>query len=554
MKVIIIGASAAGLKAACRAKRLMPAAEISVFDKSEYISYGACGLPYYLSGDIGDVEALMRTPFGVKRTPDFFLNAKGVEIRSPVLVERIKRGERKLVTKDLKAGERSEVPYDKLVVTTGAIPIKPEIHGIDNEKICFFKNIEDALKLRGLLEKGEIEKVGIVGGGFIGLELAEAFSSMWGCEVTLFEACDQLLPRFLDPEMSLILEDYLKNEGVEIVKGNEVLSFDEVGDKIAVNTGRGERVLVDRVVVNVGVVPNSKLAEDAGLNIGPSAGIVVDDSLLTSDPNIYAAGDCVENVNSLTGERMHIPLGSLANRQGWVIGSNLAGLDEKFKPVTCAFAVKVFDYNVAVSGITERAAKKANLKVAAQWGTMTDCVEYYPDVKNIHLKLIFEPETRNVLGFQSLGPGETVKRADVITSLIRNGGTLGDILDLEFAYAPPYAPPLDPLFALATLSLNCLDHGIEGINPGADIKEEFNLVVDVRMKDEAQKSPIDHPEILNIPFTEFRSRIGEIPKDKSILVVCAKGSRSAECVGYMLKSGFNNVKYLGGGLLSSPNV
>jgi len=551
MKIYVIGASATGLKAACRVKRLMPDWEIVVLDKGEYISYGACGLPYYLSGDIDSIDDLMKTTFGVKRTPEFFWNAKGVEVNTGVIVEGIDKSRKTLRIKDLRGNKNSEVAYDKLVIATGANPEELILPGSENEKVGYFKNLEDAMKLRGMLEKGNLGNVGIIGGGFIGCELAEAFNSMWGSEVSLFESHNQLLPAFLDPEMSDILQEYLKNEGIDLHINYKIISFEEIDDKIAINTENGGQFTFDRVVISVGVKPEANLAKQSGLEIGALGGICVNEYLQTSEPDIYAGGDCVENSNLITGKPVYTPMGSLANKHGRIIGSNLAGLNEKFNPVIFSFGVKVFDFNISATGLTEKAAKKDDIKVSSQWGTFTDSAEYYPESKNIHMKLLFDPDSREVLGFQALGTGDTVKRVDVIGSLIKKGRKIDDILDLEFAYAPPYGPPLDSLYSLASAALNQLDYNVCNSNPFIDFNG-FDVIVDVRMKEESQLRKIDHPRVINIPLTEFRARVNEIPKNLSILVVCAKGSRSAETALFLNKSGYKNVKYLGGGLLMRP--
>jgi len=554
MKLIVIGASAAGMKAACRAKRLLQDCEVTVFDRYEHISYGACGLPYYLSGDIENIEALMKTPYGIKRDADFFVNSKGIIVKTPFEVNNIDTSNKFVNVKDLKSGETSEVSYDKLVIATGASSNKPPIPGIDSEKVDFFKSVDDAVKLKGLLEKGELGSVGIIGGGFIGLELCEAFTSLWGCDVTLFEAMDRLLPMVLDKEMSSLLESYMELEEIQLHIGCKVESINEVGAKVEIKTSTGDVFSFDRVIVCTGVTPDVEFVREAGIDIGKSRGIIVNDMMQTSVEDIFAAGDCVESINSITKEPCIVPLGSLANRQGRVVGSNIAGKADVFKPVTSACAVKVLDYTVSATGITEDRAIELGLSVDCQWGTFTDIPDYYPESKNIHFKLVFDPETRRVLGCQGVGFGDSVKRIDVITNLIRNEGTLEDLLDLEFAYAPPYSPPLDPIFSLGCAALNHLDLSISGENPQSDISKDFDLVLDVRLETEAQNRPIDHSNVLNIPLSDVRKKLNEISQDKSILVVCSKGVRSSESAGLLLKSGFEDVRYLGGGLLMRTKI
>jgi NADPH-dependent 2,4-dienoyl-CoA reductase/sulfur reductase-like enzyme/rhodanese-related sulfurtransferase len=552
MKIVVIGASAAGLKAAARAKRLMPDAQIKVFDSGEHISYGACGLPYYLSGDIGSIDELMKTPYGVKRTTDFFSKVKGLDVYSKVEVVSIDRKNKSVSTKNLDSGSTEKIEYDKLVIATGASVLKPRIKGIDNPRIHYFKTVDDAVKLKRLLETAKLNRVGIIGGGYTGCELVEAFASMWGCEVVLFEAKEHILSTILDHEMAAKVQSYIEEKGINVYTSSAIEAVEESGYSFIIRTSNHDAFTVDRVIVSVGVTPEITLAKDCGLEIGSSGAIKVTDSMQTSDPDIYAAGDCVESVNTITKNYCNFPNGSIANRQGRIVGSNLAGLNEKFKPVTGAFVVKIFDYNIACCGINEITAKNNGIKAQALWGTFTDRIDYYPDFKNIHIKIIYDLETHIVLGFQGIGLGDSVKRCDVITNLIRNDGKIEDILDLEFCYAPPYATPLDPLYALASAILNHLDFGVSGVSPSSNL-DDYDLIVDVRLKEEALKRKLEHPKVINIPITEFRSRFNELPKNKAILLVCSKGSRSAECAGILKRSGYKNVKYLGGGLLLSVN-
>jgi rhodanese-related sulfurtransferase len=272
---------------------------------------------------------------------------------------------------------------------------------------------------------------------------------------------------------------------------------------------------------------------------------VVDDRMGTSDPDIYAAGDCVEVKHLISGRSMPLPLGSLANRQGRVIGSNLAGLDERFHPVVGSAAVKIFSLNVATTGLTEKAALEAHFDVGCAWGTFTDKADYYPEAENIHLKLVFDKKSQRLLGLQAYGKGEVVKRVDVFSALLKKGGTLEDLLDTEFAYAPPYAPAIDPLFSLGCAARNALLEGVQGVSPSAP--PEDKLVIDVRLAKETQAKPCSIENIINIPYEELRERWQEIPKEKPLMLVCAKGSRSAESLRILKEKGFTTAVYLGGG-------
>ncbi|MCJ7522312.1 MAG: FAD-dependent oxidoreductase, partial [Dehalococcoidia bacterium] len=294
------------------------------------------------------------------------------------------------------------------------------------------------------------------------------------------------------------------------------------------------------------VRPNSKLAVDCGLAVGYGGGIVVDERMVTGDPDIFAAGDCVEVKHLITGKPLQLPLGSLANRQGRVIGSNIGGGDERFGPVVGSAAVKIFDMNAASTGLTETAAREAGFDVSCAWGTFTDKADYYPEAENIYLKMVFDRGTQRLLGLQGYSKGELVKRVDVFAALLQNEGRLEDLLNMEFAYAPPYAPAVDPLYALGCAARNAVIEGVESFTP--DIGLDGRTIVDVRQPDEVAASPLTENNAQNIPFGELREKWEDIPRDKPIVVVCAKGIRSSESVRILKEKGFSDLGYLGGGL------
>jgi NADPH-dependent 2,4-dienoyl-CoA reductase/sulfur reductase-like enzyme/rhodanese-related sulfurtransferase len=547
-RIIVVGASAAGLRAAARARRRLPAASVLVIDEGSVISYGACGMPYFVSGDIQSADRLRQTPWGIIRDPDFFRSAKDIAVVPETRVERIDRSAHKVFCRSTNTGEESEYQYDRLVLATGASPIALAGVPAGGKRITTFKTLQDAIDLRKSLQTGAIGKVGIVGGGFIGCELAEAFGALWGAQVVLIEAAEAILPNILDHEMAWMVETYLASEGVEIHTSCPVEVITESDESVSIRTAQGT-FDVDCAVIAVGVRPNSALAADCGLAVGKAGGIVVDDRMATSDPDIFAAGDCVEAKHLITGQPVQLPLGSLANRQGRVIGSNLGGGDERFGPVVGSTAVKVFDMNVAATGLNEAAAREAGIDPGCAWGTFTDRADYYPDAENVHLKLVFENGTGRLLGLQGYGKGEVVKRVDVFAALLKNNGRLEDLLDMEFAYAPPYAPAVDPLFSLGCAARNAMLEEVRPLPPDAEPVDR--LIVDVREPGEAQAAPLGDGA-LSIPIGEIRERWGEIPKGRPLICICAKGVRSAESVRILLEKGHTDVVYLGGGLLMRP--
>ena len=545
IRIVVIGANAAGLRAASRAKRLLPKADVTVLDHGRFISYGACGMPYFVSGDIGSADKLRETAYGVIRDPEFFRKAKGLEVVIQTEVERIDRQSARVICRSM-SGETKEYPYDKLILATGATPIFPPGIPEGSRRVSTFKVLEDSIALREALQSGQISTVGLVGAGPIGCELAEAFTAMWGARVVLIDAAPQILPSMLDPEMARAVETYLKGEGVEVRTNCPLQGIVESEEGVTIKTSEGD-FLVDHAVIAIGVRPHTRLAAECGLKIGRTGGIVVDEKMTTSDRNIFAAGDCVELTHLISGEPVLFPLGSLANREGRVIGSNLGGGDERFGPVVGSAAVKVFDMNLSATGLTEKAAVAAGFNVGVAWGSFTDKADYYPESENVHLKIVYDKDTTRLLGLQGYGKGEVVKRVDVFAALLRHGGKLEDLLDAEFAYAPPYAPAVDPLYSLACAARNELLEGVEALPPDADIDD--CLIVDVRRTKEASGKPLPEKDTTNVPFEEFRVLCDQVPKDKDVVCVCSKGVRSSEAVRILREKGCARVKYLGGGSL-----
>jgi NADPH-dependent 2,4-dienoyl-CoA reductase/sulfur reductase-like enzyme/rhodanese-related sulfurtransferase len=546
VRIVVVGANAAGLRAAARAKRRLPDAAVTVIDRGKFISYGACGMPYLVSGDIESADKLRETAYGVIRDPDFFRKAKGLEVVIQTQAERIDREARKVLCKSLLTGEILEYPYDKLILATGAAPIVPQGIPRHSGRVSTFKLLEDAIALRKALQRGAIQKVGLVGAGPIGCELAEAFTAMWGAKVLLFDAAPTILPAMLDPEMARALETVMKSEGVEIHTDCPLLEVLESKEGVIIRTPKGD-FEADHVIIAVGVKPDNALAVDCGLKIGKTGGIVVDERMTTSDPDIYAAGDCVELKHLLSGRPVILPLGSLANREGRVIGSNLGGGDEKFGAVVGSAAVKIFDTNVSSTGLTTRAAREAGFEVGAAWGSFTDKSDYYPGSENLQLKLLYDRKTTRLLGLQGYSKGEVVKRIDVFASLLKQEGTLEDLLDAEFAYAPPFAPAVDPLYSIACTARNELLEGVRSLPPDADLGDR--LVIDVRRAREASDRPLPERETKHLPFEEFRVICDQVPTDKDVVCLCSKGARSSEAVRILKEKGCANVKYLGGGAL-----
>ncbi|MCG6964034.1 MAG: FAD-dependent oxidoreductase [Acidobacteria bacterium] len=535
--VVIVGASAAGLRCACRLKRLKPGWSVRVVDQRQVLSYAACGLPYVLSGDLPDDQDVRKTSYGVVRDVEYFARYKGVEVLGGRRAIEIRDGV--LEVEDDSGTETLE--WDDLVLATGArprrLPSQP-----DSERVRSFHVWEDVAPLHGGLARGEISSVAVVGAGLVGCELAEAFASLWGAEVTLIEAADRPLPQVLDPEVAACVAASLESNGVRLLLGAEVgsLRTETTGVKVAVG---GDEIGADVAVVAIGVEPAVELAARAGINLGPTGAIAVDDRLATSMPGVWAAGDCVECRHAVTGEPAYLPLGSLANRQGRCLANVLAGSEERFPAVAGAVAVKVFDVNVAAVGLTRSAARQVGMAARSAWITAEDTAHYWPEASDIHISLVYEVGTERVLGVQAVGAGETVKRIDVATQLISRGATLSDLGNIEHAYAPPFAPALDPLAVAAFVAAN-QEEGVTGSQPTSDPAD--HVVLDVRLAEETEHDSFPAGGVRAVPLGALRERLNEL-NGKRWLVVCERGPRSAEAARLLSRHGFE-AEYLGGGM------
>lgn len=540
LRIVVVGASAAGLRAASRAKRLMPESLITVIDGVKIISYGACGLPYYLSGDIDSPRALRETSWGTLRDPEFFKNVKGLDVRIQTIVTNVDIENKSVSLVNTKTGDAENLQFDKLVLATGATPIMLPGIPADHQRISTFKTVEDAINWRRKLETGQLEKIAIIGSGFIGIELAEAFTTLWDAKVDLIEMENRVLPQMLDADMSFMVEKHLEEQGVQLHKSCRVTAINDMPDGLEIVTDN-KIIKTEYAIVGIGVRPRVELARQMGLKIGKYGGITVDKNLKTSHPDVYAAGDCIE-VEYFHGEKVVVPLGSLANKQGRAVGDQLSGRKTTFKKVVGSACVKVFDYNVAATGLSETMAARYGIPTSVVCGTFNDLAHFYPEDKNIFLKLVYNPDTLQILGFQGVGEGNVVKRVDVLGNLLMTEGHLEDLLDLEFAYSPPYASVLDPLYVLGAAALN-QEEGVITYNHAESPANE--LFLDVRTSDEAKNYPLENT--MHIPLEKLRERINEVGKNEAIKIICSRGTRSAEATRWFVEAGHKNVAYVRGG-------
>lgn len=554
-KVVVIGAVALGSKAACRFKRIEPESEVIILDQDEYISYGGCGIPYYVSGEVSDYAELQSTSFHMVRDADFFRKVKGITALTSTRVTAIDRAKKEVIAVN-KAGEKLVFPYDSLVIGTGTSPRILNLPGRDLGNIYTVANLHDAIGIKEKVVKGEVSSVVIVGGGFIGLEMAEAFTDMWGIDTAIVELQDQIMPGFVSKGMAAMAQQNMETQGVTFYLGETVKAF-EGEDKVERVVTDKRTIDADLVILAAGIKPNASLAADAGLDIGESGGISVNRFMQTSDPDIYAGGDCIELKNLVSGKPGLYPLGSMANRQGRVIGTNLAGGKAEFPGAVGSFVVKVFDNALAGAGLTVDVARRAGFDAISVQMCQLDRAHFYPDKDLMFLELVVEKGTRRVLGIQGLSAkGDAlVGRINAVAALLDKKPVIQDISNLELAYSPPFSSAMDIVNALANVADNVLDGHLEAVD--ADAFEKYweqvqagdVCLIDCRAFPDARPFVDRYSEKWkSIPQDELKSRIQEVPNDKKILLVCNTGVRSYEAQLNLRELGYDDTVSVQGGV------
>jgi len=556
IKVIVIGGVAMGPKSAARLRRLNPEADITVIERGKILSYAGCGMPYCISGDIEDCKTLNYTPVGVPRDATFFRNVKNVTVLDGTLVRSIDREHKIVDVVNIETGEYGSIPYDKLVLATGGMPIIPPIEGFRLKNVFRLWHPDDAMAIRDAVTSGSVKTAVIIGGGLIGIEMTEALAKR-GLHVTVIELLQHILPGLLDEEVALYLTRYVRSQNVDIITGTGVTGIlgDDQGNARTVITADGE-FPADIVLTNIGVRSNVMLAKDAGLEIGSYGGIVVNDYLETSDPHIYAGGDCVENTVLITGRKAFVPMGSTANKHGRVVANNIMGYREKFGGILGTAVVKVFDYNVGKTGLTERQAREAGFDVVTSLVPATDSPHYYPTHKPLLLKLVADRESRKLLGLQVAGYGDTTKRVDVAATALYFGATVDDLPAIDLGYAPPYATAIDIAAHAANVLRNKMDGTAKAVTP-LEVKKKLDdgdefIWLDVRSPDEYKEVRINDNRVKLVPLGVLRRRLQELPRDKEIITFCKISLRGYEAQTILEGEGFTDVKFMDGGMEAWP--
>lgn len=553
IKVVIIGGVATGPKTAARLRRLDPEADITLIERQDVLSYAGCGMPYFIEDVIKEYDDLLG---GDKlRDVAFFRRTKNIHVLDKTEALKINRKQKTVTVKDLRTDEDRDIPYDKLVLGVGARPFVPRIEGVDLEGVYRLYNPRQALAIKNAVDAGAKDVV-IVGGGLIGIETCGAFIER-GCNVSIFEMMPYLVPNLMDKEMVFLVEKYLRDKDVTIVSGSPVSRIvGENGKAVAVETGDGRKIKADMVVVAVGVRPNTELAVEAGLDVGPTRAIAVNENLQTSDPDIYAGGDCVENTNLLTGEKVYVPMGSTANKHGRIIADNINGVKSTWGGVTSTAVFKLLDYNCGSTGLTEKRAKELGYNVVTSYCPKRDFSEYIPGNKFFVLKLVVDSDNRKVLGCQVVGDGDGVKRIDVVATTIRFSGTIDDLAEVDLAYAPAYSTAMDPLAHAANVVKNKLDGHMHGLSPPAlwaklERGDDF-MFVDCRGPDEYNVSTIELENTVNIPLPLTREKFKDVPRDREIITFCNTSITAYNQETILRNMGFTNVKVLEGSIKGWP--
>ncbi len=523
MRTVIIGGGACGASTAARIRRFDESAEIIVLEKTGEISIANCGLPYYTSGVINDREKMLVS------SPEKFREWFNINVKLNTEVININPDEKFVETAD---GEK--INYDKLVLAQGAKPFVPPIEGIPEQKVFTVRTLFDADNIKSYIKEKGVRKAIVIGGGFIGVEMAENLNEM-GLETTLIEQQNQILAP-VDYEIAAFLHNEMRDRGIELVLSDGVKKFND--NKVILNSSR--EIEFDIIIMAIGVRPEITLAKNAGLET--ARGIIVNENLQTSNPDIYAGGDGVEIKDFVTGENTLIPLAGPANRQGRIIADNICGIESAYKNSQGTSVLKVFDLTAASVGNNEKQLKSKNIPYWKTFVFSKDHAGYYPGAVEVLYKLLFSPDGK-ILGAQGVGLDGVEKRIDVISSIMRNGGKIQELLDSELCYAPPYSSAKD---AVNILGMNA-DNILRGLLKPAYFEDlENSYLIDVRQKEIFEISTIEGA--VNIPIAQLRNRINEVPRDKKVILFCNTGYTSYNASRILIQNGFNNVYSLCGGI------
>lgn len=555
-RIVVIGGSAAGPKAAARARRMDEDAQITIIQKDADLSMASCGYPYYVGGVFDDRRMLLSTPAGVVRDPNFFMNAKNIVARTGTEALSIDRLQKNVTCRDHKTGETEIFDYDRLIIATGATPRLPAVPGIDLAGVTTLQSMQDADYLRKIRDERKITKAVVIGGGLIGVETCEAME-LAGMRITIIELLPQLLT-FLDWEMAKLVENHVRSRNAHVITDSGVAAFlGENGRLTSVKLQNSTELPCELAVIAIGVTPNTKLAREAGIQIGETGGIMVDSFMQTSDPDIYAIGDCVEVLNLITGKKVLAPLGDLANLQGRVAGENaMLGNSVTFPGTIQTGICKVFDYAAGSTGLSEKTALLHGYDIETVINASPDKPGFMKG-KMLVTKLVVKRSSGRILGAQCLGPGDVSKQLAQWAMAIKGRLTVEDMVNADLPYAPPFSLAIDHAIATAHIIENKLKGRMRGIT-AAEVKRKVDnrekpFLLDTRGPDEYEEMRLGIGETL-IPMGALRKRLHELPQDKDaeIICFCKISLRGYEAARLLEGKGWRNVKVLEGGIMAWP--
>lgn len=533
MDILVIGGVAAGTKTAAKLKREHRDYNVTIITMGKDISYAGCGLPYYVGGVIENKESL------IVNTPENFEKLTQVKVITNTEALKINRDSKIVSTKNVVTNEEKEFKYDKLVIATGADPIKPNLDGINLKGVYYVRTPEDAIKLRDIIENDEIKRAVVVGGGFIGLEIAENLLEN-NIKTTVIDASESIPPGF-DKEISLYLQEKLIDNGIMVLTNEKVVSI--IGDEKVSKIKTDKRAIkADLVIMSVGIKPNTKIAEECGLNLEDNKTISVDYNMQTSDENIFAVGDCASVKNIITNKVTWSPMGSSANKEGRCVARTIAGKESKFKGVLGTSIVKLLDINAARTGLTEEEAISLGYNTESVIVPLDDKAHYYPGAGLLFIKLIADIDSEKILGAQVFGKGSVDKQIDTVATAIHFGGKLSDLQDLDLAYAPPFSTAISPLGHAANVLLNKITEGVKIVRFEDFIENKDSYkIVDVNKVPTLENA-------LYLDLSSIDGKIENLNYDDKILLVCARGKRAYLTYNRMKYYGYNDVNILEGGL------
>ena len=540
MKYLIIGGVAGGATVAARLRRNDEKAQIILFERGEYVSYANCGLPYYIGGTIANRDSLfVQTVEGIQ-------NRFNIDIRIKSLVEKIDRDNKLIHVYNISNNTKYTESYDKLILSPGAEPIKPNIPGIESTRVFTLRSVPDTDKIKRYISTKNIKKAVVVGGGFIGLEMAENLKEL-KIDTSLVEMAPQVMAT-IDYSMAAIVHSELKSKGVNLYLNNAVDKFIEKENTIEIHLKNGEVIESHMVIWSIGVRPETKLAKESNLEIGTTGGIKVNEYMQTSDKDIYALGDATEVINGVTGKPALIPLAGPANKQGRVVADNIVyGNKHKYLNSIGTGIAKIFDLTVASTGANSKLLKREGIEYISSYTHSSSHAGYYPNALPLSIKLLFSPKDGKVLGAQVVGYEGVDKRVEMFAQVIKKGGNIYDLIEIEHAYAPPYSSAKDPVNMAGFVADNILNNRVKTAHwreiDSTDTNER--VIIDVRTEEEYQMGHIDGA--INIPVDTLRGRLNEIPKDKRVIVYCAIGLRGYLAYRILVQNGYENIYNLSGG-------